>query len=376
MWKVPVASVDVSGNEENLVVEAIRSSWISSNGAFIERFEREFGEMCKSKYTLSCSNGTVALHLAVMGLGIRPGDEVIVPSMTYIATANAVAYCGATPVFVDVDPNTWCMDPEALEAAITPKTRGIIAVHLLGHPADMDRINEIAAIHGVWVIEDAAEAPFADYKGRPVGGLADAATFSFFGNKIFTSGEGGAVTFNGDQLNVRLKALRGQGMDPNRRYYFPIIGYNYRLTNIACALLCAQLERRDDILTRRKNIFNQYTEQLSSIPGIGIQPVASWATLSPWMYSILIEPDAFGYSRDELIARLAEQGIDSRPFFVPIHKLPPYRDCPVVGTMQHTNMLGQNGLMLPTYNHLSSDDIDLVSSTIRKMCRSRVSRAA
>ncbi len=376
MWKVPVASVDVSGKEEDFVVEAVRSSWISSSGAFVDRFEQEFAEMCNTNYALSCSNGTVALHLAVMGLGIRPGDEVIVPSMTYIATANAVAYCGATPVFVDVDPDTWCMDPEAIEAAITSKTRGIIAVHLLGHPADMDRINEIAAINGIWVIEDAAEAPFAEYKQRSVGGLADAATFSFFGNKIFTSGEGGAVTFNGDQLNVRLKALRGQGMDPKRRYYFPIIGYNYRLTNIACALLCAQLERRDAILSRRNEIFSQYNEQLSSVPGVHLQPIAEWATISPWMYSVVIDPDSFGYTRDELIAYLAEAGIDSRPFFVPIHELPPYRDCPTIGNMAHTSTLGRDGLMLPTYNHLTCEEIDFVTATIRQMRQQRYRHAA
>ena len=220
--RIPVASVDLSGNEEAYAVDAIRSTWISSTGAYLNRFEREFAEYCNTATSLTVCNGTVALHLALMGLDVRPGDEVLVPSLTYVATANAVRYVGAEPVFVDVDPDTWCIDPDKLEAAITRRTRGIIPVHLLGHPADMDRINRVADVHGLWVIEDAAEALGAKYKGQPVGSLSHAATFSFFGNKVITSGEGGAITLSDERLATRLRALRGQGMDPNRRYYFPI----------------------------------------------------------------------------------------------------------------------------------------------------------
>src|ERR671932_470393 len=181
---IPVASADLSGNEEAFVVDALRSSWISSTGPYLDRFESEFAGLCDAGFALAVCNGTVALHLALLGLGVRPGDEVIVPSLTYVATANAVRYVGAEPVFVDVDPATWCLDPEKLEAAITRRTRGVIAVHLLGHPADMDRINQVADVHGLWVVEDAAEAVGGRYKGRPVGSLSHAATFSFFGNKI------------------------------------------------------------------------------------------------------------------------------------------------------------------------------------------------
>lgn len=370
MWKIPVASADVSGREEEYVVEAIRSSWISSSGTFVDRFEQEFGELCGAPHALSCANGTVALHLAILGLGLRPGDEVIVPSMTYIATANAVRYCGAEPVFVDIDPQTWCLDPQAIEAAITPRTRGIIPVHLLGHPADMDAINQIAAIHGLWVVEDAAEAHFAGYKGRRVGSLGTAATFSFFGNKIFTSGEGGAVTVNDEQLHLRLKILRGQGMDPHRRYYFPIIGYNYRLTNVACAMLCGQMERRESILARRREIFQRYNEQLADVPGVELQPIAPWAEHAPWMYAVTIDPRQYGRTRDDLMAGLAEHQIDSRPFFVPIHHLPPYREARVAGgELSHTNRLGANGVMLPTFNQLTDDQVDEVVQRIRDLAQ-------
>lgn len=369
---IPVASADVTGNEEKYVTEAIRSSWISSTGKYLEQFETDFANLCESNYALTCSNGTVALHLALLGLGLRPGDEVIVPSMTYIATANAVRYCGAEPVFVDIDPDTWCISPEAIESAITSKTRGIIAVHLLGHPADMDRINEIAAINGLWVVEDAAEAHFALYKDKPVGGLGTIGTFSFFGNKIFTCGEGGAVTLNDSQLAIRLKMLRGQGMDPKRRYYFPITGYNFRLTNVACAMLCAQLERRKEIFEKRNAIFDYYNEALDGMKGIGFQPRAPWATIAPWMYCITIKPREFGSSRDDVMRALKTAGIESRPFFYPLHQLPPFAKSASKQNqpLDQTNQLGATGLMLPTFNQLTFRDIDRIVGVIHKQAAS------
>ena len=371
--RIPVASVDLSGNEEAYAVDAIRSTWISSTGAYLNRFEREFAEYCQSTTSLAVCNGTVALHLALMGLDVRPGDEVLVPSLTYVATANAVRYVGAEPVFIDVDPETWCIDPDKLEAAITRRTRGIIPVHLLGHPADMDRINRVADVHGLWVIEDAAEALGAKYKGQPVGSLSHCATFSFFGNKVITSGEGGAITLSDERLATRLRALRGQGMDPNRRYYFPITGYNFRLTNLACAILCAQMERKDAILDQRRKLCERYNQQLRTIPGIGLQPIATWAEISPWMYCCTIDPDAFGGTRDELMQELAEKNIESRPMFISLHTLPPFREesrrrnehLPV------TDRLSESGIMLPTYNTLSEADQDRVVGTIAEFQHQR-----
>ncbi|MFK7738086.1 MAG: DegT/DnrJ/EryC1/StrS family aminotransferase [Pirellulaceae bacterium] len=372
MSKIPVAYADVSGNEETYVSEAIRSSWISSTGKYIDRFESEFAAACETSHALSCSNGTVALHMALLGMGLRPGDEVIVPSLTYVATANAVRYCGAEPVFVDVDPHTWCLDPNRLEAAITPKTRGLVAVHLMGHPADMDSLNTVAAMHGLWVVEDCAEAPLAKYKGRVVGSLGRAGTFSFFGNKIFTCGEGGAVTFSDDQLATRLKLLRGQGMDPERRYFFPITGYNFRLTNVACAMLCAQFERKASILQRRREIFDRYNEELEGVPGVVLQPVADWAEPSPWLYAITVDSADFGISRDELMTELEADGIDSRPFFYPLHKLPPFRRAAESQNQQldHTNRLAESGLMLPTFNDLTDRQIEHICDRIKVHMRS------
>ena len=367
MTRIPVAKPDLSGNEEKYVVDAIRSTWISSIGPYIQRFENEFAELCGTNTAIGVSNGTAALHLALLALDVGPGDEVLIPSLTYIATANAVRYVGAEPVFVDVDPENWCIDPKLLEGSISPRSKGIIAVHLYGHPADMDAINQIAAEHGLWVVEDAAEAHLAKYKGRPVGSLGSVATFSFYGNKIFTSGEGGALTLSDPDMEVRLRTLRGQGMDPLRRYYFPITGYNYRLTNVACAILCGQLERRDYIIERREWISQQYQERLSGIPGIYFQPVAIWAKAAHWLFCITVNQIEYGHSRDELIELLDKIGIETRPFFIPLHKLPPFREESLLREehLPITDRLGATGINLPTFIGLTEQEIETISNAIR-----------
>jgi perosamine synthetase len=371
MKTIPVAAADLSGNEEAYVLEAVRSSWISSTGSFVARFEREFAALAGTRAAIGVSNGTLALHLALMTVDLRPGDEVLVPSLTYVATANAVRYCGAEPVFVDVDPATWCLDPALIEQKITRRTKGIIPVHLYGHPADMDAINDIAATHGLWVVEDAAEAHLARYKGRPAGSLGRIGVFSFYGNKVLTSGEGGAVTLDDPALEQRARALRGQGVDPKRRYFFPIVGYNYRLTNVACAILCAQIERARDMVARRRHLFARYRERLEGVPGIGFQPVAAWAEATPWLFCVTVDAKAYGRSRDEFMGWLAENGIETRPFFIPVHRLPPYReqarargeDLPV------TDRLGASGVNLPTHTKLDESDVDRVADAIRRGAR-------
>jgi perosamine synthetase len=367
---LPVALPDLSGKERDYVLEAVDSTWISSTGKFVDRFENEFAQACGTKHALTCSNGTVALHLALLTLDAGAGDEVIIPSLTFISTANAVRYVGATPVFADVDPATWCLDPEKIEAGITDKTKGIIVVHLYGHPADMDRIKEIAERRGLWIIEDAAEAHFARYKGQTVGGIGDIGTFSFYGNKTVTSGEGGAITFNRDDLLEKARMLRGQGMDPERRYYFPIIGHNFRLTNIACALLCAQLERWPEILEWRKKLFATYRKYLEDIPGIDFQPVAEWAEPTPWLFCITVDEEVFGCSRDELMAQLDAAGIETRPFFIPIHTLPPYisRSETNVG-FPETTILGRSGINLPTHKVVDEQAASYISDQLRKFQR-------
>jgi perosamine synthetase len=369
--RIPVAAPDLSAREEHNVLEALHSTWISSTGPFIHRFESQFAELCDTNGALAVCNGTVALHLALLGLDVRAGDEVLIPSLTYISTANAVRYVGAEPVFVDIDPESWCINANLLEANITRRTKGIIAVHLYGHPADMDAINHVAAIHGLWVVEDAAEAHFARYKGRPTGGLANLGTFSFYGNKIITCGEGGSVNVNDAHLELRLRTLRGQGMDPQRRYYFPVTGYNFRLTNLAAAILCAQLDRREEILAGRRRVFTMYEKLLTGIPGIGFQPIAPWAERAPWLYSITVEEEKFGRSRDELAILLSEKGIETRPFFLALHKLPPFREESKRRgeVLPLTDALSGSGINLPTFSALTDSQLEYVADTITRAQR-------
>ncbi len=368
MHRIPVAAPDLTGNEEKYVVEAIRSSWISSTGAFVGRFEKEFAAVSGTRASIGVANGTLALHLALMTVDLRPGDEVLVPSLTYVATANAVRYCGAEPVFVDVDPQTWCIDPKLLEASITRRTKGIIPVHLYGHPADMDVVNHTAATHGLWVVEDAAESHYARYKGRPTGSLARIGVFSFYGNKVLTSGEGGAITLDDPALEHRARLLKGQGVDPERRYFFPITGYNYRLTNLACAILCAQLERAAEIVAKRRALYASYHELLQGIPGIGFQPQAPWAEVSPWLFCITVDAKEYGRTRDELAALLEDSGIETRPFFKPLHRLPPFvEESRKRGeALPVTDRLSDAGLNLPTFTRMQQSDVGAVAAAIRR----------
>ena len=255
---IPVSHPVLGGNEKRYVLECLETGWISSIGRFIRLFEDAFGRYCEARHAIACNNGTTALHLALAGLGTGPGDEIIVPTLTYIATANAVRYCGAQPVFADSEPGTMTVDPARIEERITARTKGIVVVHLYGHPADMDPILEVARRRGLFVVEDAAEAHGALYRGRKAGSLGDVATFSFYGNKIITTGEGGMVTTNDAALSERIRILRGQGMDPGRRYWFPVVGYNYRMTNIAAAIGLAQLEQIYRFIEKRLEIACRY----------------------------------------------------------------------------------------------------------------------
>lgn len=359
---IHIASPDLSGNEASYVNECVTSTWISSVGHFITDFESAFAKISGTRHVIATNNGTTALHLALVAAGVGPGDEVIVPALTYIATANAVRYCGATPVFADVEGDTLNLDPSDIEQRITSRTRAIVPVHLYGHPADMTAISRIGRKHGLVVIEDAAEAHGSQVLGQPVGSMGDMGVFSFFGNKILTTGEGGAVTTDDDDLAAHLRLLRGQGMDPKRRYWFPEVGYNYRMTNIAAAIGLAQVERFDGFIDRRREIAALYAQQLDGATGIVLPVQRPAATRVDWLYTVLVE----GFTADErnaLIELLSEDGIETRPVFYPLHLMPPYEvaDGP---TFPVSERLGREGISLPTHMGLSNDDVRLVSTKL------------
>jgi len=362
MISIPVSQPALIGKEKEYLLDCIESNWISSNGKYIGMFEESFAGYLGVRHAISCCNGTAALHIALLALGIGTGDEVIVPTFTYVATANAVTYTGAVPVLVDCESDTWNIDARKIEALITPRTKAIIPVPLYGHPCEMDTILDIAHRHGLYVVEDAAEALGAHYKGQLCGSMADISTFSFYGNKTITTGEGGMVVTNNDALARRIRMLKGQGMDLERRYWFPIVGHNYRMTNIEAAIGLAQMEHIDLFLQKRRQIAVWYSNALKGLKGITLPVVKEYADHSWWMYSILIE-DEFGLSRDEIMNLLAQNGVETRPFFYPMHIMPIYHgreECFVTAAS-----VAKKGVNLPTYYDLSEKQIDRIANILK-----------
>ncbi len=355
---IPISNSELSGNELVYLENCIKTNWISSLGEYVTSFENLFSKLIKVEYSLSCSNGTVALHLALLGLEIKPGDEVIVPSFTFIATINAILYCGAIPVFVDIDPVTWCLDPNDVKQKITSKTKAIMVVHLYGNPAAMNELGQIAKRNNLFIVEDCAESLGASYEGLPTGGFGDISCFSFYGNKLITSGEGGMVSTKNPVFFERMKTLRDHGMSPTRRYYHEAVGYNYRFTNIQAAVALAQLEKIDEFLKRRKEIFTLYSSLLD-IPQIQL-PFQGDDVSVPvnWLYTIIVKDG----KRDEVISVLKENNIDSRPTFHPCHRMPfidSKTELPV------TEIISTGGISLPTYTQLKDADIVLITDIIK-----------
>lgn len=360
--RLPVAEPSLGDKELAYVTECVLTGWVSSAGKFVTRFEEMVAAACQTKYAAATSSGTTALHLALLALNIGPGDEVIVPTLTFIATANAVAYTGATPVFVDSDLETWNLCPRSCKKAITSKTKAIIAVHLYGHPADMDAILDIAHQHKLAVIEDAAEAQGACYKNRQVGGLGDIGVFSFYGNKTITTGEGGMVVTNRADLAEKVRILRDHGMSSDRRYWHPVLGYNYRMTNLQAALGVAQMEKIEKIIATKQAIARSYTEGLKEIPGLRLPTQASWAINIFWLYSVLVDEVSFGMTRDQLARYLKDHGIDTRPLFPPIHQQPIYQSTLSFPAAQY---LSEHGLSLPSSVNLAVDEIQRTISVVK-----------
>nr|BFD62740.1 GDP-perosamine synthase [Bdellovibrio sp. HM001] len=361
--KIPVAKPALIGKEREYVLDCIDTEWISSNGKYIAKFEESFCKYIDVKHSLTCSNGTVALHLPLLAMGIGPGDEVIVPTLTYIATANAVKYVGAELVLADSDLNSWNITADLIRPKITSKTKAIIIVHLYGLPVDMDPIMKLAEEFGLYVIEDCAESLGATYKGRQTGSIGHVGTFSFFGNKTITTGEGGMVTTNDDKLAAQMRLLKGQGMDPNRRYWHPIVGYNYRMTNIQAAIGLAQLEQVQWHLDQRTRIAKTY-DRLISDSGISVRTQAcnEFSTHSYWMYTVVLD-NGGAERRDKVMQLMAELGVETRPVFYNMHVMPPHRqDC----VFKNAELISCLGINLPTFSQLTDEQVAYVVSALKK----------
>jgi len=356
---IPVNSPVITDDSKRLVAQALDEGWISSAGPYVERFEQEFASYLGVKHAISVNTGTAALHIALLAAGIKEGDEVIVPAFTMAASWMAIMYVGAVPIFVDVDPDIYTIDPSLIESKITSKTRAIMPVHIYGHPADMDPILALAKKHNLIVIEDAAEAHGATYKGRLTGTIGDINAFSFYANKIITTGEGGMVTTDNDQL----------AHSPTKRFIHDALGYNYRLTSLQSALGSGQLKHIQTFLRTKAHLAELYDKGLSGIPGLTLPTTKDWATHVYWMYAILVDEAKFGMDKDQFRAKLLEKGVDTRDFFYAPATQPALTDKGLgSGSFPVTERIAKEGCYLPSGLAITDDQIKSVCETIRSIC--------
>lgn len=357
---IPIAEPELGEAELRNLVDAYASTWISSIGKYISAFEEKFSAYCGMQYGVSTSNGTTALHLALAALGIGPGDEVIVPDITFASTVNAVLYVGATPVIVDIERDSWCIDPVAMEAAITSRTRAVIPVHIYGQACDMSAIMALAKKHHLYVVEDCAEAHGAEYNGQRVGSFGIINCFSFFGNKVITSGEGGMCLTNDPSLNEKMRVLRDHGMNKKFKYYHDAVGFNYRMTNMQAAIGLAQLENIDHKLAWRSALEMQYAKETKDIPGFHLQtndlPNRKKVT---WLVTAYLD-DAD--KREPLMAAMREARIDARPFFIPLDKMDVYKPYAKACPVSHDMSL--RGFNLPTSARIRTQEMKRIMQVL------------
>jgi perosamine synthetase len=371
---IPVNEPRLDGAEARYLAECIETGWISSEGPFVARFEAGMAALCGQTHGVAVTNGSAALELAVAALGIGPGDEVVLPTFTIISCAAAVVRAGATPVVVDADPVTWNLDPDKLEAAITPRTRAIMPVHIYGLPVDMEPVMEIARRRGLRVIEDAAEQIGQTYRtgaggARPIGAFGDVATLSFYPNKHVTTGEGGMLLTSDDRLAARAKSLRNLCFGAERRFVHEELGWNFRMSNLQAAVGVAQLERLPDTLGRKRQIGAWYDELLAGVDDLERQPArAAYADRLPWVYGVVLRDDV-GFEAEAAMRRLGEAGVGTRPFFWPMHEQPALRRlglfeavrCPVA------ERLARRGFYLPSGVALTRDQAERVAREVRRL---------
>ena len=365
---IPVCKPWLPGKEKEYVNDALDTNWISSSGKYIEGFETEFAKYCNSAYGVCCSNGLAALHLACASLGLKKDDEVIVPTFTMAASINAIIFTGATPVLIDCDEETYCIDIQKIEEKITPKTKAIMPVHIYGHPCDMDPLMEIAKKYNLYVIEDAAEAHGAEYKGKKCGSIGDIGCFSFYANKILTTGEGGMCITNDEKLANEMKKLRNHAFELPR-FMHNEIGFNYRLTNIQAAVGLAQTENAKLLVEARRNVGIKYNQLLKGTDGLILPVEKDYAKNIYWMYGVVLN-DNVEMSKEGVMQKLKEKGIDTRSFFIPMHKQPAYLkktvenspDCS--GSFPIAEKIGKRGFYLPSSSDLKDEELEYICKTL------------
>ncbi|HEY7960543.1 MAG TPA: aminotransferase class I/II-fold pyridoxal phosphate-dependent enzyme [Solirubrobacteraceae bacterium] len=360
LTRIPLSEPTIGEAEAEYLQQCVAENWVASKGRFVREFEELFAQIHGRPTAVSTVSGTAALHLAMIALGIGPGDEVLVPSLTFVASANAVRYVGATPIFVDVDPHTYTIDAAHAESLLSERTRALLVVHLYGHPADMDALAALASSHDLAIVEDATEALGSLYRGQPCGAIGDVGCFSFNGNKLITSGGGGMVLAAEESRLEHVRHLTYQGRVPGTvEYHHDEIGFNYTLSNLHAAVGLAQLQRLDDYVARRRALAARYAAGLSEIPGLTFCTEAPWARCNFWLTSVLVDPQAHGRSREQVMRALEQAGIESRPFFTPLSETDAYR----AQTRSETPVarrLHAQGLSLPSSASLGESEQDRV----------------
>jgi perosamine synthetase len=363
--KIPINKPSITDLEMEYVNDAISNGWGEKCYDYIYRFERGFAEYLDTKYALATSSCTGAIHLALMALGVKAGDEVIVPEITWIASVEPVLYIGAKPVFVDVLEDTWCIDPEKIKAAITPKTKAIIVVHIYGNLCNMDEIMRIAEEHGLKVIEDAAEGLGSEVRGQKAGSIAHAGVFSFHGTKTMTTGEGGIMVTNDEEVYERAKVLNDHGRNPkdpeNKMFWMRNYGYKYKMSNLQAALGCAQIERIEELVNKKREIFSWYAESLKNIPG-KLNPETADCKNSFWLPTIVFD-SKIGFDRDSFFDLCKNNNVDCRPFFFPLSSLPMFE---TVAENQVSHSIYKNAINLPSYHDMTKEDALFVTELIKK----------
>ncbi|MBW4360335.1 aminotransferase class I/II-fold pyridoxal phosphate-dependent enzyme [Flavobacterium taihuense] len=361
--RISISAPLLEGNELLYVTDCIKTNWISSQGKYVRSFEKLFCDYHENFTALAVSNGTVALHLALDALGIGEGDEVLVPNLTFAASINAIIYTGATPVLVDVERDSFNIDMDNIEKHITNKTKAIMPVHLYGQSCDMDKITVISKKFNLLIIEDCAEALGSKYKGRPVGVFGDAATFSFFGNKTITTGEGGMVLFKDPVIANKAAVLRDHGMSKEKRYWHDFVGYNYRLTNLQAAIGVAQFERLSEFVNAKRKLAEIYNETLSKYSFFQIPMEKQDTYNSYWLYTFLVKEEA-PFKREELMDYLNKKGVETRPVFYPLHVMPPYKLFGSNENLKVSTDISEIGMSLPSSVSLSAVEANYICSCV------------
>lgn len=373
MKRIPVAGPWITDREVSYVIEAAAHGWYENAQAWSHRFERAFAERHETRHAMALPSCTSAIHLALAAMGVGPGDEVIVPDVTWIATAAPVTYLGATPVFADIDPETWCIDPRSVEKNITERTRAIIGVDLYGSLCDWTALSRLAKPRGIKLIEDAAEAIGSSFVGQPAGTFGDVGCFSFHGSKTMTTGEGGMLITDDTDLFERIEVLRDHGRAPgDKAFYNSTVGYKYRMSQVQAALGLAQLERLDELVRRKRQVFTAYQKRLSGVPGITLNAEPPGVHNSFWMTTIVVSP-SLGIEKEHLLGELSDRGIDARPFFYPLSTLPAFRDRPEAARARRENVVAQGispyGVNLPSAAALGREEIERVCDAVSSLVR-------